>query len=524
MSVFLPPPEARVIHQPVTRPAWKRSPRRMPERTRTGTVAGPAVQVKVAKPPARRWHQEYRRRVQIVDAIALVAMVSIAQLVIFTLLSDHARLPGWKDVTVLSTILVIAWLIALEVQKSRDILLAGAQEIGRVLSATMWLFVLITVADLFVDVPLSGGNSSIVIAMGLAGLVIGRHCVRRYLARRRKQGRYVTRVVIVGQADSARLICERFGRSAGEGYRVVGVCLPGFDGKVESEISTSTGAIPVLGDFSSVESAQVLAEVDALAVAGVEHLGHRRLTQLSWRMANLGIDMIVVPGLTDISRPRLTMQAIDNLPLFHIAPPRLDRASALGKRIFDVGFGTAALLVSLPVMMLVALAIKVDDGGPVIFRQERIGLHGNIFRIYKFRTMTLDADHRKESERAAAGHSGVFFKSACDSRITRVGRYLRAASLDELPQLFNVVGGAMSMVGPRPLVPGEGASVENFIERRGLVKPGITGLWQISGRSDAPDEERIRLDFSYVDNWSCVHDLMIVWQTVRVVLKRTGAY
>jgi lipopolysaccharide/colanic/teichoic acid biosynthesis glycosyltransferase len=171
------------------------------------------------------------------------------------------------------------------------------------------------------------------------------------------------------------------------------------------------------------------------------------------------------------------------------------------------------------------MAIKLDDGGPVFFRQDRVGHLGKRFRVFKLRTMSVDAEARKEAEQATTTNSGaVFFKSATDSRITRVGRFLRATSVDELPQLFNVLGGSMSLVGPRPLVPGEGDSIEHFVEHRGLVKPGMTGLWQISGRSSVSDEDRIRLDHSYVDNWSCVDDMLIVWRTVRVVLKRQGAY
>jgi exopolysaccharide biosynthesis polyprenyl glycosylphosphotransferase len=232
----------------------------------------------------------------------------------------------------------------------------------------------------------------------------------------------------------------------------------------------------------------------------------------------------MVPGMTDITGTRLRMRPIDNLPLFHIAPPRHDGPSAVAKRLFDLVFGSLALVAALPVMTVAALAIKLSDRGPVIFRQVRVGQAGNRFHIYKFRTMTVDAEAKTDAERAAAGHTGVFYKSASDSRVTRVGRLLRSTSIDELPQLFNVLGGSMSVVGPRPLVPGEGQSVEHFVERRGMVKPGITGLWQISGRSDVSEEERIRLDHSYVDNWSYIQDLVIVWRTIRAVLKREGAY
>jgi lipopolysaccharide/colanic/teichoic acid biosynthesis glycosyltransferase len=188
-------------------------------------------------------------------------------------------------------------------------------------------------------------------------------------------------------------------------------------------------------------------------------------------------------------------------------------------------FGVCALIAVVPLLMAIAVMIKFDDRGPVMFRQTRVGQHGKPFRIFKFRTMTVNADARKDAERAAANVTdGVFFKSATDSRVTRVGRLLRATSLDELPQLFNVMGGSMSIVGPRPLVPGEGGSVEHFLARRGLMKPGMTGLWQVSGRSDVSDDERVRLDHSYVDNWSSATDLLIVIKTVRAVLQRRGAY
>jgi exopolysaccharide biosynthesis polyprenyl glycosylphosphotransferase len=239
----------------------------------------------------------------------------------------------------------------------------------------------------------------------------------------------------------------------------------------------------------------------------------------------LDVDMIVVPGMTDIAGPRLKLRPLDNLPLFHIAKPRHTGVAVYPKRAFDLCAGTAALIALVPVVIAAAVAIKLDDGGPVFFRQERVGLQGRRFRIWKFRTMSTDAEAAKEAERARAGSAdSIFFKSAADSRITRVGRFLRRTSLDEVPQLLNVIGGSMSIVGPRPLVPGEGESVSHFVERRSLVKPGMTGLWQVSGRSNVSAEERIRLDHSYVDNWSPVTDLVIVWRTVRAVLKRDGAY
>ena len=209
--------------------------------------------------------------------------------------------------------------------------------------------------------------------------------------------------------------------------------------------------------------------------------------------------------MTDMAGPRLKLRPIDNLPLFHVARPRHDGPPKYGKRLFDLVFGTVALAVASPVLLAAAVAIKLDNGGPVFFRQDRVGYQGRLFRIIKFRTMTVDAEEMKAQERASAHtERRVFFKSAEDSRITRVGKLLRSTSIDELPQILNVLAGSMSIVGPRPLVPGEGESVEHFVQRRALVNLGMTGLWQVSGRSDVSDEERIRLDHSYVDNWSVV--------------------
>jgi exopolysaccharide biosynthesis polyprenyl glycosylphosphotransferase len=259
----------------------------------------------------------------------------------------------------------------------------------------------------------------------------------------------------------------------------------------------------------------------------VERLGHEYLRRLAWRLDLLRVDLIVVPGLTDIAGPRLKVRPIDDVPLFHIARPGHDGGpSRYGKRVFDLAFASVALVFLIPVFTAIALAIKLDDGGPVFFRQQRPGLHGKPFRVLKFRTMSISPDAGQNAQRAPVEPlKGIFFpKSESDDRVTRMGRFLRKTSLDEIPQLFNVLGGSMSIVGPRPLIPGEGLAVEHYLERRALVKPGITGLWQISGRSDVSAEERIRLDHSYVDNWSLLRDMVIVLRTVRAVLQGRGAY
>jgi len=257
---------------------------------------------------------------------------------------------------------------------------------------------------------------------------------------------------MVGKPESVRMLCESLVRAPGAGYQIVGVCVSDFDLADGEFLSTPVGSIPVLGETSTIESALESTAADTLAVGAVEHLGIKGMQKLLWRLESAGVDVMVVPGLAGL-----------------------------------------AVISASPVMALIAIAIELDDGGPVIFRQQRVGRDGNLFRIIKFRTMTVDAEARKTAEVAAAGPTGVFYKSANDSRITTVGRFLRATSLDELPQLFNVLAGSMSVVGPRPLEPGEGESVEDFVERRAQMKTGRDGtmagvrpIGSAGGRADPP--------------------------------------
>ena len=477
----------------------------------------------------RGWQSTHRRRVVVIDAVVVVAAVALAQVGRFHVLdTEHSGHVSWQRATILSVALAGTWLIALGVLQSRAVsrIGVGGAEFRRGVCAPGWVLGVTAVASLILQTQLSRGYLLIALPVGLIGLLVGRKLLRHSLARRRARGQFITRVLVLGKPDQVRVLCTSLVRSKDCGYTAVGVCIPSYDDGPGKDLLTECGPLPVLGDENSVEVALRLTGADTLAVTAVEHLGHEKMRKLAWRLDSLGVDIIVVPGMTDIAGPRLKVRPIDNLPLFHIERPRRDGPSMYGKRIFDLVFGAAALLLVLPLLGVTALAIKVEDRGPVFFRQLRVGQHGRRFRIIKFRSMVVDAEARKTSERHAAGSGGsdaVFFKSATDSRITRVGRFIRNTSIDELPQLFNVLAGSMSVVGPRPLVPGEGETVEHFVQRRALVKPGITGLWQVSGRSDVSDEERIRLDHSYVDNWSSVQDLRIVWQTVRAVLTRDGA-
>lgn len=452
-----------------------------------------------------------------------------AQLVRFGTPRDQGPFSGtvWVYLTLFSFGLIALWLVALGMQQSRDLALApqGAEEYRRVMSATVWVFGVIAAVALLMQLPMARGYLAIALPAGLIGLVVARALLRRNLFKRRARGHYTSQVVVLGKPEAILGLCQSLSRSKFAGYNVVGACIPDYADDVGALVETTMGSVPILGDERSVERAIRLTNADTLAVAALEHLGHEKVKQLAWLLDSLAVDMIVVPGMTDVAGPRLRMRPIDNLPLFHVARPRHDGPSRYGKRLFDIVFSSVAIVALFPLMLSAALLIKQEDGGPVMFRQERVGQYAKRFRIFKFRTMTVDAEARQRAERIAAGQdAAVFIKSAAtDSRITKIGGFLRRTSIDELPQLFNVLNGTMSIVGPRPLAADEGRSVQHFVERRCLVKPGMTGLWQVSGRSNLSAEDRIRLDHSYIDNWSWIQDMVIVWRTIRPVLMQEGA-
>jgi exopolysaccharide biosynthesis polyprenyl glycosylphosphotransferase len=234
---------------------------------------------------------------------------------------------------------------------------------------------------------------------------------------------------------------------------------------------------------------------------------------------------VVSPGVVDVAGPRLTMRPVAGLPLIHVEKPQYSGTKKLQKRAFDICVSLTVLLCALPVMLVSAIAIKLTSKGPVFYRSERIGLDGVPFDMIKFRTMVDGADSQVD-ELVARNESvgGVLFKIREDPRVTTVGRYLRRYSIDELPQFINVLRREMSVVGPRPPLRREVDTYDDQVRRRLLVLPGITGLWQVSGRSDLSWEDSVRLDLSYVENWSISNDLLIAAKTIRTVLAGSGAY
>jgi exopolysaccharide biosynthesis polyprenyl glycosylphosphotransferase len=259
-----------------------------------------------------------------------------------------------------------------------------------------------------------------------------------------------------------------------------------------------------------------------VAVTSASETASVYLRTLSWELEGSGLELLVAPGLVEVAGPRLHIRPFDGLPLLSVEQPRFSGWRRVVKGTIDRFAALAAIVLLLPVLAVIALLVR--RSGPVFYRQQRVGLNGAEFSMLKFRSMVVGADLQVAGLSDGNDADGLLFKMRADPRVTPVGRWLRRLSLDELPQLLNVVRGEMSLVGPRPPLPAEVARYDSSVSRRLLVKPGLTGLWQISGRSDLPWEEAVRLDLRYVENWSLAMDLLILWKTGRAVVTAAGAY
>jgi exopolysaccharide biosynthesis polyprenyl glycosylphosphotransferase len=361
------------------------------------------------------------------------------------------------------------------------------------------------------------GYPILFLLLGTPLLLLARYLDRRTLHLARAQGRLAIKMIALGSPQAVNELVDVLGRAPWMGYQVVGMCAP--HGQRAEDVG-----VPVLGEIGDVRRLAVDLGVDGVIVAGGSYSSAADLRRLGWALQGLELDMLVVPSLTDIAGPRVHMRHVAGLPFVQVEEPQSDRAGGWAKRTFDlVVAGTLVVLLS-PVLALVGLLIRLQDGGPVLYRQRRVGANGTGFDMIKFRSMMVGAEGRLEDLAQANEHDGVLFKIREDPRITRIGRFIRKFSIDELPQLFNVLRGEMSLVGPRPPLVGEYERYEQDTHRRLLVRPGMTGLWQVSGRSDLPWSEAVRLDLYYVDNWSMVIDLVIMMKTLKAVLVSTGAY
>lgn len=422
---------------------------------------------------------------------------------------------------VVAPLIGVIWLGSLLIRGAyrRRILGAGHDEFQLVVTSTFVAAGALGATAFLADIQVSRAFVVLMFVFGLAALPVGRYALRKVVHGLRRRGALLTRVVAVCEPRALDELVTQLARTPHLGYQVVGTCVPGLS--QEADVSL---AVPLFGGVDSIVEACELTGAHTVLVGGGGASTSRALRQIGWELEGRNVDLVVVPSLIDVAGPRLHMRHLAGLPLVHIEEPGVRRAGGLAKRAFDIVVASLMLVLLSPLMLAIALAVKVSDGGPVFFRQERTGRNGTTFRMTKFRSMVVDADAKLAELSDFNDVDDVLFKMRNDPRVTRIGRPIRKWSLDELPQLFDVLRGDMSLVGPRPPLPREVELYPPEMHRRMLVRPGLTGLWQISGRSDLPFDEAVRMDLYYVDNWSIVGDVIIMLKTARAVVMSRGAY
>jgi exopolysaccharide biosynthesis polyprenyl glycosylphosphotransferase len=412
--------------------------------------------------------------------------------------------------------LLMLWLVG---GYSSDVFGAGTDEYKRVLNASVLAAGLVGVGAYLAKFQLSRGFFLLLFFIGVPTLILGRFLLRRALYAARTRGALQQRVVIAGTPSHVDEVARVLRRETWLGYDVVGALVPSAGSTPETR-----AGVPVVGTPDQLLQAVDVADADVIFIAGGALDSSAQLRRIAWELEERDVQVIVAPSVTDVSAERVRVRPVGGLPLMHIDKPRAVHASRAGKRCFDVVGSLGLLVLFAPLLVVAAVWVKLHDRGSVLFAQERTGRDGSTFRCFKFRSMVVDAEQRLTELHALVGHEDGLFKMEEDPRVTRPGRWLRRYSIDELPQLVNVLRGEMSLVGPRPPLPTEVARYAKDTVRRLRVRPGMTGLWQVSGRSDLAFDEAIRLDLYYVDNWSMLQDLTILVRTLGAVLGTRGAY
>lgn len=476
-----------------------------------------------------KWSTRYANRVTLSDAAALIWVVFGTQIVWLGLDSSAYGITGPREqITIsysaVSIAIIAAWMLALELFDTRSmrVLGVGSQEYRAIADASIRLFGIVAIVAFLFKLDLARGYILLAFPLGIATLVFSRWMWRQWLVARRRTGEYTSRVLLVGSSESATTIARELARAPEAGYRVVGACVP------TEVIGGTLPGLDVPTSRGVERSLEVMRELraDTIIVTSADELDHERVRELSWGLVPGDEHLVVAPSLIDIGGPRIHTRPVAGLPLIHVETPKLGGRKSFAKRAFDIAASSLLIVALSPLLAFIAVAVKLASPGPVLFRQSRVGLNGTPFDMIKFRSMVVDAEvllAELEARQRDVGNT-VMFKMKNDPRVTPIGRVLRRYSLDELPQLFNVLAGKMSLVGPRPPLSREIEHYATHVHRRFLVKPGITGLWQVSGRSNLSWEDTVRLDLYYVENWSITGDVVILWRTAKAVFGSEGAY
>ena len=458
----------------------------------------------------------YSRRARIAD-LTVAGLAAVAAVIV-----RFGQTPGVYLLLPLE--LPLAWSAAVWLYRAYEhrYIGAGPEEFHRLTRAGLLLFTAVAVLSYTLNGDFSRTIALISVPCTVAGSMLARRLLRLQLQRERNAGHGLNRTLVVGRCDAAVSLIDSLRtteRSFHHGLVPVGVCVP-----AEEVTPSHLHDVPVLGTPADVLAAIDLVQADLVAVVSHPDLSGHALRRLSWALEERGVELLVSPGIVEVAGPRLSIRPVAGLSLLHLERPVLKGSRRVLKVAFDYLLASTLLTMLAPVLLILIALIRATSRGPALFRQTRVGTGGREFTVYKFRSMVLDAETRLTELKQRDEGNGVLFKMKSDPRITKVGNVLRRYSLDELPQLLNVLRGNMSLVGPRPPLPSEVAGYREDEIRRLRVRPGMTGLWQVSGRSDLTWEESLRLDLRYVDNWSLTLDLSILWRTVRAVTQGSGAY
>ena len=468
------------------------------------------------------WRTGYGRRLFVTDLLVLVWVVFGVQIAWFGLSStdvDWKNSPGELVIsyTTISLVILACWLAVLQIYGSRGyrVIGTGTQEYRAIVDASLRLFGLIAIVAFLFQIDFARGYILIAFPLGVLVLLFSRWMWRQWLGVKRLQGSYTSLVLLVGSSASATHIARELNAQPQAGYKVIGACIPTT---MVGDVLPGT-EIPIFGDLGKVVQALEASGADTVVITSADELPPQKVRELSWTLEPGRQHLVVAPSLIDIGGPRIHTRPVAGLPLIHVETPRYEGGKRFAKRSFDVLVSGALIALLSPVLLSIAMIVRISSAGPVLYRQERIGRDGEPFDMLKFRSMRVDADQELEALLLSQGTSDVpLFKVRNDPRITPVGRVLRKHSLDEFPQLINVLRGDMSLVGPRPQREGEVRLYDAAAKRRLIVQPGMTGLWQVSGRSSLSWEDAIRLDLYYVENWSVTGDVYLLWRTIRAVV------
>lgn len=504
------------------KPAHKHKGRGAKHSVWDARTVSPSAKVQGSK---STWTAAFIQKLRITDILLTIVVVAAAYLGRFGtgpfLESTTASERGYLW---LCGAIILVWNLDLEYSRSREkrVIGSGVSEYQRVVQSTMRTFGFMAIIMLVFQVSVSRGFFAVAVPLGVLLLLGGRWSWRRWLDRQRRAGLALSNVVVLGNPPDVEHVIGHLRNNLSAGYRVAGAALTTL--APEMELRQPWYEVPVLSTMADITDVVAKTRAEAVVIAGALPGGPQAIQELGWRLEDMSTELVLASSLTNVAGPRVHFRPMEGLPLMHVELPQYSGGKHIFKRVMDIVLSGAALLALLPLLLTVAAIVRLDSKGPVLFFQERVGRNGEMFKMVKFRSMVVDAEAKLAALQHGNEGAGVLFKMARDPRVTRCGRWMRRFSIDELPQFWNVLRGQMSLVGPRPPLAAEVARYQRPAHRRLLIKPGITGLWQINGRSDLAWEEAVRLDLYYVENWSLTGDLVILWRTFKAVTDPVGAY